>query len=185
MRTTRPYQNHRTKGSNPMQGDVTTRAVSPEDMPAIRSLHALVFGPGRFARTAYRIREGTPDISPFCRVAIVDDAIAACLRMTPVTIGSVPGALLLGPLAVHPAQANRGYGRQLIAEVINRAREAGLELILLVGDQSYYGRLGFIPVPPGQILLPGPVDHERVLAFELRPHALTAFRGMTVGLKAR
>ena len=40
--------------------DITTRPVRPADADAINDLHHRVFGPGRFVRTAYRVREGTP-----------------------------------------------------------------------------------------------------------------------------
>ena len=45
-------------------------------------------------------------------------------------------------------------------------------LVLLVGDMGYYGRLGFAPVPPHQIRLPGPVDPAREA--ELEPLAARA-----------
>ncbi len=161
-----------------MPGDVTTRPVTADDLPAILALHALVFGPGRFARTAYRVREGTPAISPYCRAAFIDGALVAALRMTAVTVGGKGRALLLGPLAVHPDHANKGYGRRLIAECIDAARSGGERLVVLVGDAPYYGRLGFIAVPPGRIVLPGPADPARILACELVPDALAEFSGL-------
>lgn len=161
---------------------VTTRSAVQADMPAISELSARVFGPGRFVRTAYRVREGTPDVSAFCRVALLGDRIIAAIRMTEIAIGGRDGALLLGPLAVDPEFANLGYGRRLIAESMEAARAAGRELVLLVGDMPYYGRLGFVAVPPGQIALPGPVNPARLLALELKDGALAAFRGVVVGL---
>ena len=161
---------------------VTTRSAVQADMPAISELSARVFGPGRFVRTAYRVREGTPDVSAFCRVALLGDRIIAAIRMTEIAIGGRDGALLLGPLAVDPEFANLGYGRRLIAESMEAARAAGRELVLLVGDMPYYGRLGFVAVPPGQIALPGPVNPARLLALELKDGALAAFRGAVVGL---
>jgi len=160
---------------------VTTRAAVRSDLSAISDLSARVFGPGRFVRTAYRVREGTPDISDFCRVALAGDRIIAAIRMTEIAIGGRSGALMLGPLAVDPEFANLGYGRRLIAESIEAARSAGRELVLLVGDMPYYGRLGFIPVPAGQVILPGPVNPDRLLANELIPGAVTRFRGHVVG----
>lgn len=160
---------------------VTTRSAAQADVPAISELSARVFGPGRFVRTAYRVREGTPDISSFCRVAMLDGRIIAAIRMTEITIGGEGEALLLGPLAVDPAFANLGYGRRLIAESMEAARAAGRQLVLLVGDMPYYGRLGFVPVPPGQIVLPGPVNPARLLALELQPGALKRFRGLVAG----
>jgi predicted N-acetyltransferase YhbS len=48
---------------------------------------------------------------------------------------------------------------------------------LLVGDEEYYARLGFAPVPQGKITMPGPVDPERLLYCELRPGALAEASG--------
>lgn len=157
---------------------LSTRPVAAGDMPAILDLQARVFGPGRFVRTAYRIREGLAPFSRFCRAGFSGDRLIAAVRFTPVTVGGKPGALLLGPLAVDPAFANLGYGRRLVAEGLDAARAAGEALVLLVGDEPYYSRLGFVRVPMGQIALPGPVDPARLLAAELIPDALAGYRGL-------
>jgi predicted N-acetyltransferase YhbS len=94
-----------------------------------------------------------------------------------VSIGGRDGVLLLGPLAVEPELANRGYGRGLVARALDDARAAGIALVVLVGDEPYYARLGFRRIPRGQISLPGPVDPERLLAAELKPGALEAYAG--------
>lgn len=161
---------------------VTTRAALPADEMALSKLHRRVFGPGRFARTAYRVREATSEkqrpFSDFCRIAEVGDGrLVAALKMTAITIGGEAGALLLGPLAVDPEFAGQGYGRQLVQEAVDAARAAGVALIVLVGDEPYYGRFGFKRVPSGQITLPGPVNPERVLAVELRDGALSGMSG--------
>jgi predicted N-acetyltransferase YhbS len=161
-----------------MPPTVTTRIATPEDLPLIRALQAHVFGPGRFVRTAYRIREGTPQLSRFCRVALLGDRLIAALRFTEVAVGGTPGALLLGPLAVDPELKGQGHGRQLVAEGIAAARAAGVALIVLVGDEPYYGKLGFARTAPGHIVLPGPVDPARLLAAELEAGALARFRGL-------
>lgn len=161
---------------------ITTRAAALTDLGDILRLNARVFGPGRFGRTAYRIREGTPDVSPFCRVALLGDRIIASIRMTDIAIGGQGGALLLGPLAVDPEFANQGYGRRLIAESVEAARGAGREIVVLVGDMPYYGRFGFVPVPVGSMVLPGPVNPARLLALELRQGALERYRGDVVGI---
>ncbi len=159
-----------------------TRSVTEADAAMISALHARVFGPGRFVRTAYRIREGTPFASRYCRAAHLDGRMIASLRMTPVRIGGEPRALMLGPLAVDPDFANQGYGRRLIAESIDLARAAGERIVLLVGDMSYYGRLGFKPVLPlGRIALPGPADPARILVLGLEPGAADAYRGLVTG----
>lgn len=161
-----------------MSDIVTTRLVSPTDIDRIAALHARVFGPGRFVRTAYRVREGQGSLSPFCRVAMMGDRLVAALRFTEITIGGRDGALLLGPLAVNPEFAGQGYGRRLVAEGTADAQARGKRLIVLVGDLPYYGRLGFVPTPPGQIVFPGPVDPARILAAELEGGALAEYRGL-------
>lgn len=155
-----------------------TRPARATDLSAISRLHELVFGPGRFARSAYRVREGKGQMSRFCRVALLDGRLVAALRMTEISIGAVPGAVLLGPLAVDPEFTGRGFGRRLISEALDAVRDAGMEIVVLVGDEPYYGRFGFAPAPPGQITFPGPVNPRRVLALEVQPGALTRYRGV-------
>jgi len=167
-----------------MLAKIVCRPVAPDDVPLIGALHERVFGPGRFARTAYRVREQiTPgaETSPFCRIAMDGDKPAAALRMSEIRIGGSPGALLLGPLVVAPEHADQGYGRALVAEAIAAAGAAGVALIVLVGDEPYYGRFGFRPVAPGRIAFPGPVNPQRILALELIDGALAQFSGLISG----
>jgi predicted N-acetyltransferase YhbS len=157
--------------------EIVTRPATPSDSAEIRALHVRAFGPGRFARTAYRIREGAAEFSPFCRVCRIDGQLVAAVRFTPIRIGGRGSALLLGPLAVDPAFANRGHGRGLVAESLDLARAAGNQIIVLVGDEPYYARFGFRRIPPGQIRLPGPADPQRLLAVELVEGSLAGFSG--------
>ena len=85
--------------------------------------------------------------------------------------------MLLGPLAVSPDCANQGIGKHLMELGIERAHAGGSELVILVGDLPYYARVGFGPVPAGQITLPGPVEPDRLLARELNPGCLEDYRG--------
>jgi predicted N-acetyltransferase YhbS len=58
------------------------------------------------------------------------------------------------------------------------AREKGHRLILLVGDEPYYSRVGFKQVPKGRVTMPGPVDAARVLVFELVDGAFEGVSGV-------
>jgi predicted N-acetyltransferase YhbS len=111
-------------------------------------------------------------------VCSIGGRVVAALRFTAIRIGTRDGALLLGPLAVDPAATNQGYGRGLVARALEEARAAGIALVVLVGDEPYYARLGFRRIPRGQILMPGPVDPDRLLAAELVPDALRGFSGI-------
>ena len=53
-----------------------------------------------------------------------------------------------------------------------------MALVLLVGDEPYYAKLGFARLPPGLISLPGPVNPDRFLYLELAPGALKGVSGM-------
>lgn len=167
-----------------MLSNVLNRLLTPADLAQVSQLHARVFGPGRFTRTAYRVREGAPLISRYCRAALLGSRIIAAVRFTEITIGGTDGALLLGPLAVDPEFAGKGFGRKLIGEALEAAKDDGVRLAVLVGDEPYYARFGFHPVPPGQIVLPGPVDLKRLLAAELAPGALPAYRGLIAAKRA-
>lgn len=163
-----------------MSPNILHRPLAPADLPLVSQLNAAVFGPGRFTRTAYRVREGAPALSPYCRAAVLDSRMIAAVRFTKITIGGSAQALLLGPLAVDPEFAGKGHGRQLIAEAMDKAKSDGMRLVVLVGDEPYYARFGFHPIPPGQVQLPGPVDPMRLLAAELTPGALASYRGIVV-----
>ncbi len=147
----------------------------------MEALHDRAFGPGRYARTAYRIRDGLSPFSPLCRVAYKDGRLAAALRMAPITIGGTPGAQLLGPLAVEPALKGQGIGKALVAEALEEAQRAGVRLVVLVGDLPYYERFGFSVAPPGRLELPGPVDARRLLWLELAQGAKGEFQGAVRG----
>ena len=167
-----------------MSSNVLNRPLTPADLAQVSHLNAHVFGPGRFTRTAYRVREGAPLISGYCRAAFLGSRMIAAVRFTEIAIGKAGDALLLGPLAVDPEFAGQGFGRRLIGEALEAAKGDGVRLVVLVGDEPYYGRFGFRPVPPGQITLPGPVDPRRLLASELAPGALSAYRGPVVAARA-
>lgn len=139
----------------------------PADCPAIDTLHALSFGPGRFARAAFRVREGIAHDPRTSFVAILGAEMIGSVRLTPVRIGA-SAAMLLGPLAVLPQYKGRGAGRQLMIESIQACSTLGVNFVLLVGDQPYYGPFGFVRAPAGSIRFPAPVDPARVLVADLR-----------------
>lgn len=138
------------------------RLEDAADAAEIDALQAEAFGPGRFARTAFRIREGVPHLPTLSFVGLSGQKVAGSVRLTPISIGETP-ALLLGPLTVAPEFKNRGLGKSLLRTAIDAATAAGETAILLVGDAPYYGPFGFQPVPFGSVELPGPVDPARLL----------------------
>jgi predicted N-acetyltransferase YhbS len=154
--------------------------ATDDDADPIERLNERVFGPGRFARTAYRIRETTAADPALSFVARVGTLLVGATTMTPIAIGVAP-ALLLGPLIVEPVFRSQGIGEALVKSSLEAAKAGGWKLVILVGDEPYYARMGFQRAPPGQISLPGPVDPERLLYCELDPGALAAAKGTMRG----
>lgn len=153
--------------------------IRPEadlDAAAIDRLHERAFGPGRFARTAFRLREGAPHRADLSFTALVGTLLVGSVRVSAARVGE-GSILVLGPLTVDPAFEGRGIGAALMGRALEAARATGCGVVILVGDAPYYARFGFAPVPAGQLVLPGPVDPARLLAAELVPGALAATRG--------
>lgn len=158
------------------------RPERPADAEPIERLHERAFGPGRFARTAFRLREGAPHLADLSFTALVSTLLVGSVRVSAVSAGGRP-ALALGPLAVDPAFEGRGIGAALMTRALDGARGGGHALVLLVGDAPYYARFGFRPVPPGLLTLPGPADPARFLANELLEGALEAARGAVTAIR--
>jgi len=159
-----------------MNPDLEYQPMSPSDAAQVEKLDEHAFGPGRYARTAFRLREDCAPDYGLSFVARVGPLLIGANRMTPILVDRAP-ALLLGPLTVEPAFRSQGVGETLMKKSLDAARAAGHGLVLLVGDAEYYARVGFRPVPKGQIAMPGPVDAERLLYCELQAGALAATHG--------
>ena len=128
---------------------------APADASAVEGLVLAAFGPGRFAKTAERLRERARLAAGL--VAREDGQIIGSVRLWAITVGGEP-ALFLGPIAVSASSRRAGLGADLVQACVDHAGDAR---ILLVGDLPWFGRFGFRPAP--EVRLPGPVDQRRVL----------------------
>ncbi len=157
--------------------DLTIAPETPSDALAVERLNERTFGPGRYARSAYRIREGRGHLLELSFVARIGTLMVGSIRLTPICIGDTP-ALLLGPLTVEPPFRSRGVGAALMARALKDSRDKGHRLVVLVGDEPYYGRSGFKRIPKGQVKMPGPVNPARLLVNELVPGAFDGVTGL-------
>jgi predicted N-acetyltransferase YhbS len=155
---------------------LTILAETPADADVIERLHERTFGPGRYARTAFRIREGAGHLLDLSFTARIGTLLVGSVRLTRIRIGDVP-ALLLGPLTVEPPFRRRGIGLALMQRALAEARANGHRLVVLVGDEPYYARAGFKRIPKGRARMPGPVNPDRLLVAELDEGAFAGVAG--------
>jgi predicted N-acetyltransferase YhbS len=155
---------------------LTIMPETADDAAAIERLHERTFGPGRYARTAFRIREGADHILTLSFTARVGTLLVGSVRLTPIRIGETKG-LMLGPLTVEPPFRDRGIGARLIERALAEAKAQGHRLVVLVGDERYYGKAGFKRIPRTRAAMPGPVDPGRLLVCELTDKAFEGVSG--------
>jgi predicted N-acetyltransferase YhbS len=154
---------------------VIIQPEAPDDTVAIARLHERTFGPGRYAKTAYRLREQVEHIRELSFTARIGTLLIGSVWLSPIRIGEAK-ALLLGPVTVEPAFRDRGVGQALIERALKEAKDKGHRLVILVGDEAYYEKSGFKRIPRGRATMPGPVDPARLLLAEL---AEGAFEGVS------
>ena len=155
---------------------LTILPETASDAQAIERLHERTFGPGRFVLSAYRLREHVDHLRDLSYTAHIGTLLVGSVRQLPVCIGETK-ALLLGPLTVEPPFRGRGVGHALLRRALDDARARGHRLVLLIGDEEYYSRVGFKRVPKGRATMPGPVDYNRLLIAELVDGAFEGVSG--------
>jgi len=161
----------------------TIISETTDHLAAIEAIHETVFGPGRFARTAFRVREGISADPDFCFVAIEDKALVGSVRLTKVKIDQEE-AYLLGPLCVDDPKQGGGIGKALVKKACKAVHEKHALPVLLVGDAPYYAPLGFERAPHG-VQMPGPVDYARLLiAWPDGMSAREAYQGVMRGVSS-
>jgi predicted N-acetyltransferase YhbS len=149
---------------------LTLQFEQPQDGVGVDALIARAFGPGRYTKVSERVREFATFAPELSVCAWSQGRLLGCARMWRVRVGGTP-VTFLGPFAVEQGERNAGFGARLIARACEAAQAAGESHVLLVGDEAYFGRVGFARAPGRQVVLPGPVDQDRVLVRALTPDA--------------
>ncbi len=157
---------------------VTIRKEKVADALGREALLDKAYGAARFHKASERLREGRLPADGLSLVATDRGRIVGTVRLWHITAGPGRPALLLGPLAVDLNYRNRGIGSALVHRAIVRARFAGHQAIVLVGEAAFYGRFGFTAPASSRLWMPGRCDRDRLLALELRPSALAGAHGL-------
>ena len=146
--------------------------------PVVEALYDDAFGPGRFARTAERLREGNHCLSSLSRLAFdTDGSLAAAVRVWPVNIGGQAGAVFVGPVAVASAYRGNLLGLKLVEHCLVAARQAGQKMALLIGPDNYFAKIGFSRVAQGTLEMPGFVPEGRLLMMALDEKDMPSLSG--------
>ena len=128
------------------------------DAAAIDALVLAAFGPGRFAKTAERLREAAALAAGFS--AFEGERLIGSVRLWSITVGAAR-SVFLGPIAVDASSRRGGLGADLVRACIDEARAMKLDGVLLIGDPPYFSRFGFVAAPDA--VFGGPVDRRRIM----------------------
>ena len=144
------------------------RQISNEDNDKIIKLLYKSFGPGRFARSVYRLREKNDRDSEFSYIYELNNQILSSISYYKTFLNNDINGLLLGPLAVDPEHRGKGYGVELVKYTIALIKKTmAYDFILVIGDYHYYEKFGFKKIN-NTFSFYGPVNSEKVLILPLK-----------------
>src|SRR5260370_40907298 len=103
---------------------LTILPETDDDAAPIERLHERTFGPGRYAKSAYRLRERIAHRLELSFTARVRTLLVGSVRLSPIPIGRTKG-LLLGPLTVESPFLARGIGFALVERALAQATALG------------------------------------------------------------
>jgi len=126
------------------------------------------FGPGRFARSVYRLREKNDRDTEFSYIYELNNQILSSISYYKTFLNNDINGLLLGPLAVDPEHRGKGYGVELVKYTIALIKKTTTyDFILVIGDYHYYEKFGFKKIN-NTFSFYGPVNSEKVLILHLK-----------------
>ena len=144
------------------------RQISNEDNDKIIKLLYKSFGPGRFARSVYRLREKNDRDTEFSYIYELNNQILSSISYYKTFLNNDINGLLLGPLAVDPEHRGKGYGVELVKYTIALIKKTmAYDFILVIGDYHYYEKFGFKKIN-NTFSFYGPVNSEKVLILPLK-----------------
>jgi len=151
----------------------------PEDVRAIRFVLEKAFGQSNEADLVDALRRrGALTLS---LVALRDNDVVGNIVFSPVTIesaGTSFNAIGLGPMAVLPRYQGKGIGSQLVRIGLEQCRQAGHEIVVVLGYPDFYGRFGFVPTKYRGIHCEFDVPDDVFMVMELRQDALAGRSGL-------
>ena len=146
--------------------NVNVRKASEADRQAVLDVIVAAFGDAQGHEIAELVSDLLADASAqplLSLVATINESVVGYVLYTNVRIeGSTQPvcASILAPLAVDTEYQNVGIGGQLINEGLKLLKQAGVDLVFVLGHPGYYPKYGFAPAGLTVFEAPYPIAAE-------------------------
>lgn len=155
---------------------IEIRPEAAADFAAVAALNRAAFGGEEEAQLVYRLRRAGLVIAAL--VAAEDREVVGHILLSDLRVETDTGAVIraaaLAPMAVAPDRQRRGIGSRLVDAGLQACRDAGIELVVVLGHPGYYPRFGFSAARARH--LRAPFSGPAFMALELAPGVLDGVR---------
>jgi putative acetyltransferase len=123
---------------------MTIHLKESADWQAIHAIYVAAFGQSAEADLVRNMHE---DGDLILSLIAYNDQPAGHIAYSRLRLLQTPfiKACVLAPLAVVPAFRQQGIGAELVRHSLERLRNDGYDLVVVLGERHYYGRFGFDP----------------------------------------
>lgn len=166
-------------GADIADGHFTIRVESPDDADEVYKVNQQAFGREAEAKLVDMLRKS--DVSNISLVAIADETLAAHIIFSPVEVERADKGLVamgLAPMAVLPEYQKHGVGSRLAKAGIDACREAGVDVVFVLGHIDFYSRFGFEPAAKFGLFYGTEEFGPYFMALELTPGSLEGLSGL-------
>ncbi len=154
---------------------IIIRQEAPADYAAVYDLVKEAFASvehadGNEQDLVNALRAGDAFLPELSLVAELDGKLAGHILFTRAKVGA-DEVLVLAPLSVRPEYHRRGVGTALIREGHKIAVSLGFLYSLVLGSETYYPRIGYIPAERLGVTVPDGIPSANFMAIQLREDA--------------
>jgi putative acetyltransferase len=161
--------------------DITLRFEKSRDYKDITRINDLAFGQKNEGILIEHLRKNRDFLPELSIVAEKDCIIIGHILFFPIQIKSKDNSyksVSLVPMAVLPEYQNQGIGSKLIRYGLEKCREKGCQLVIVLGHPEYYPRFGFEKASKWGIRPPFEAPDEAFMAIELVEGGLKGVAGV-------
>jgi putative acetyltransferase len=155
---------------------VLIREEQLRDGPDVRRVNEAAFGCADEADLIDRLLEER--VVLLSVVAEVDGQLIGHVLFSRLTVDTAQGALAavaLAPMAVLPSHQGLGVGSKMVHHGLDKLRERGEGIVIVLGHKKYYPRFGFSSEKASSLTSPFPPEF--FMALELTQDALAGIQG--------